>query len=98
VDDDVVIDGGKGGNDARFINHSCEPNCEVAIVRRRVFVEALRDIAAGEEIFYDYWYMTDDAYSLEDLCRIYPCRCGAPGCRGTLARPPKRPKKSARVK
>ncbi len=98
VDDDLVIDGGRGGNDARFINHSCDPNCEVAIVRQRVFVDAVRDIASGEEILYDYWYVTDDGYTLEDLRRIYPCRCGAEKCRGTLARPPKRPKKRARPK
>jgi SET domain-containing protein len=98
VDDDVVIDGGQGGNDARFINHSCDPNCEVSILRQRVFIEALRDIASGEEILYDYWYMTDEAYTIEDLRRIYPCQCGADTCRGTLARPPKRPKKRARAK
>jgi SET domain-containing protein len=90
VDDEIVIDGGRGGNDSRFINHSCEPNCEVDIARRRVFVVALRDIAADEEILYDYWYMTDDGYTLDDLRRIYPCRCGSASCRGTLARPPAR--------
>jgi uncharacterized protein len=90
VDDGVVIDGGLGGNEARFINHSCAPNCEVVIVRRRVFIHALRDIAAGEELLYDYWYMTDESYSLDDLRRIYPCACGSNECRGTLARPPRR--------
>ncbi len=97
VDDEIVIDGGQGGNDSRFINHSCEPNCEVEIVRRRVFVVALRDIAAGEEILYDYWYMTDEGYTAEDLRRIYPCQCGAASCRGTLARLPE-PRKSPRPK
>src|SRR5689334_21816367 len=58
VDDDVVIDGSNGGNAARFINHSCDPNCEVVIVRSRVYVHALRDIAEGEELLYDYWYTT----------------------------------------
>ncbi len=98
VDDDVVIDGSRSGNDARFINHSCEPNCEVVIERRRVFVHAIRDIASGEELFYDYWYMTDESYTLDDLRRIYPCRCGAERCRGTLARPPRKAKKKARAK
>jgi uncharacterized protein len=98
VDDDVVIDGSRDGNDARFINHSCEPNCEVVIERRRVFVHAIRDIDEGEELFYDYWYMTDEGYTLEDLRRIYPCRCGAETCRGTLARPPRKAKKRARAK
>jgi SET domain-containing protein len=97
VDDEVVIDGSSGGNDARFINHSCDPNCEVVIVRGRVFVHALRDVRAGEELLYDYWYTTDESYSLDDLRRIYPCRCGALGCRGTLARPPKRAKKAKKL-
>lgn len=96
VDDRTVIDGGRNGNDARFINHSCDPNCEVVIDRRRVFIHALRDIAEGEELFYDYWYQTDDSYTLSDLRRIYPCRCGSGRCRGTLARPLRRPNKRAR--
>jgi uncharacterized protein len=95
VDDRVVIDGSNGGNDARFINHSCEPNCEVVIVRARVFIHALEGIPAGQELLYDYWYTTDESYTLDDLRRIYPCRCGAATCRRTLARPPKRTKKSA---
>ena len=101
VDDHIVIDGAENGNDARFINHSCEPNCEVIIERQRIFVHALRDIVAGEELLYDYWYMTDEAYTLRDLRRIYPCRCGAEKCRGTLARPPRparKAKKRARAR
>jgi SET domain-containing protein len=90
VDDHHTIDGARDGNEARFINHSCEPNCESVVVRRRVFIHALRDIEKGEELLYDYWYSTDEAYTLDDLRRIYPCRCRAPGCRGTLARPPRR--------
>jgi SET domain-containing protein len=93
VDDRVVIDAGRGGNEARFINHSCDPNCEIVVARRRVFIHALRDIATGEELLYDYWYITDESYTLEDLRRIYPCRCGSDECRGTLARPPRRIKK-----
>jgi SET domain-containing protein len=95
VDDDVVVDASRGGNEARFINHSCKPNCEIVISRRRIFVHAMRDIALGEELAYDYWYVTDESYNLEDLRRLYPCRCGAATCRGTLARPPKRVKKRA---
>jgi SET domain-containing protein len=90
VDDRLVIDGGRGGNEARYINHSCDPNCEVVIARRRVYIHAVRDIASGEELLYDYWYSTDESYTIEDLRRIYPCRCGAEACRGTLARPPRR--------
>ena len=90
VDDDVVIDATREGNDARFINHSCEPNCESVIVKGHVYIHAVRDIACGEELVYDYWYVTDDHYTLDDLRRIYPCRCRAAQCRGTLARPPKK--------
>lgn len=78
---------------AMFINHSCDPNCEVVIARRRVYIHSLRAIPEGTELFYDYWYTTDESYTLEDLRRIYPCRCGSPKCRGTLARPPRRVRK-----
>jgi SET domain-containing protein len=94
IDGRYVVDGGQGGNEARFINHSCEPNCESVIVGKRVFIHALRDITSGEELVYDYWYVTDDDYSLDDLRRIYPCSCLAPTCRGTLARPPRRKARS----
>jgi uncharacterized protein len=92
VDGRFVIDGGRGGNESRFINHSCDPNCESVVERRRVFIQAQRAIEAGEELLYDYWYMTDEQYTIDDLRRIYPCRCHAPNCRGTLARPPPAPK------
>jgi len=94
VSDRVVIDAAKGGSDARYVNHSCDPNCEISIARGRVFIDAMVDIAAGEELFYDYWYETDESYSMADLRRIYPCRCGASACRGTLARPPSRRRKA----
>jgi uncharacterized protein len=92
VDDDWVIDATRGGSDARYINHACDPNCESVVVRRRVYIHALRPIAQGEELVYDYWYVTDGDYTLEDLQRIYPCRCRSPLCRGTLARPPRPPR------
>jgi SET domain-containing protein len=80
VDDAICIDASDGGNEARFINHSCDPNCEVVIEDGRVFIHALRDIARGEELLYDYWYMTDESYSMRDLRRIYPCHCAAAKC------------------
>jgi SET domain-containing protein len=97
VDDRYVVDGARGGNEARFINHSCEPNCESVIARRRVFIHAMQDIPAGEELLYDYWYVTDEGYTLDELRRIYPCQCRAPGCRGTIARPPRRKLRAATV-
>lgn len=79
----TVIDAGVGGNDARFINHSCNPNCETVIEGSRVFIDAVRDIKPGEELGYDYqltWDSTDDPAELA----LYACRCGAKRCRGTM--------------
>jgi SET domain-containing protein len=79
----TVIDATGGGNVARYINHSCNPNCETVIEQSRVFVEAIRNIKPGEELGYDYqltWYSTD---APEDLA-LYACRCGAAKCRGTM--------------
>jgi SET domain-containing protein len=96
IDDNLVIDGACRGNAARFINHSCDPNCEAIVFRKRVFIVALRDIPEDSELSYDYWYVTDESYGLGDLQRIYPCHCGARRCRGTLARPPPRRARAAR--
>jgi SET domain-containing protein len=83
VDDDTVIDAGVRGNAARFINHSCDPNCEAVDYNGRIFVEALRDIAPGEELNYDYAYELDEP-DTPWLRRQYPCYCGAANCRGTI--------------
>ncbi len=79
----TVIDAGVDGNDARFINHSCNPNCETVIENSRVFIDAIRNIKPGEELGYDYqltWESTDDPAELA----LYACRCGARKCRGTM--------------
>lgn len=86
VDDDTVIDAGVGGNEARFINHSCAPNCDTVIEDGRVYIEALRNIEPGEELGYEYgltWESTDDPGELAN----YACRCGASECRGTMLDP-----------
>jgi uncharacterized protein len=93
VDDQIVVDGKVGGNDARYINHSCNPNCEAIVEKGRIWVYARRDIQPGDELLYDYWYSTDESFTEDDLKRIYPCRCGAKRCRGTLAAPPKKAKR-----
>lgn len=89
----TVIDAFVGGNDARFMNHSCAPNCEAVIEGRRVFIYARKRIAKGEELFYDYGYERDGTETPEDE-RHYACRCGAKRCRGTILAPkrPPRPK------
>ena len=89
VDRNVVIDATVDGNDSRFINHSCDPNCESNIENRRVFVDAIRTIEPGEELNYDYQIgrERDDPPNVDV---IYACRCGAKNCRGTMLWPPKR--------
>jgi len=86
VDEDRVIDANVGGNAARWINHSCAPNCWADEQDGRIFITALRDIAAGEELNYDYGLIVEERYT-KKLKAEYPCRCGAPGCRGTLLAP-----------
>jgi uncharacterized protein len=91
VDRRTVIDGGVGGADVRFINHCCDENCESVIEKRRVFVEATRDIKQGEELGYDY-QIGRDRNDPANVDEIYACRCGSADCRGTMLWPPKRPK------
>ena len=83
VDKELVIDAGVNGNDARFINHSCEPNCVAVVDRRRVYIEANREIASGEELTYDYNLQQDEPPD-EETKRRYACHCGAKNCRGTM--------------
>ena len=78
-----VIDGGRGGNGARWLNHACAANCEAIEDGTRVFIEAIRDIAPGEELFIDY-ALEIDQQAESDAQRDYACRCGAPFCRGTM--------------
>ncbi len=86
IDEDHVIDAKVGGNSSRWINHSCAPNCESEVDKGRVFVRALRNIEAGEELFYDYGLVIDEPHTPELLAQ-YPCWCGAATCRGTLLAP-----------
>ena len=86
IDDKHVIDGKQGGNSSRWINHSCQPNCEADEDGGRVFIKALHNITAGQELFYDYGLIIDADYTPELLAE-YPCWCGAKSCRGTLLAP-----------
>ena len=89
VDSKIVIDGGVGGNDARFINHGCDPNCESVTNDKRIFVEAIRTIQRGEELAYDYQIQRDrdDPPNVDE---IFACRCGAASCRGSMLEAPKK--------
>lgn len=77
VTDDFDLDGAVDWNPARFINHSCGPNCEARMEDERIWIYALRDIAAGEELSFNY------GYDLEDY-EEHPCACGSAQCIGFM--------------
>ncbi|PNY18312.1 Histone-lysine N-methyltransferase, H3 lysine-4 specific [Tolypocladium capitatum] len=83
IDDDTVVDATKKGGIARFINHSCMPNCTAKIIKvegsKRIVIYALRDIALNEELTYDYKFERE----IGSLDRI-PCLCGTAACKGFL--------------
>ncbi len=89
VDRRTVIDAGVDGNDARFFNHSCDPNCESVIEDSRVYIESIRAAQPGEELTYDYQIQREDE-DPPDIDEIFACHCGAPECRGTMLWPTKR--------
>ena len=91
LNDDYVIDANQEGNSARWINHSCAPNCESICesaedddpMHDRVYIEALRNIKAGEELSYNYLITLEEAHTAR-LKKIWECRCGAKNCNGTM--------------
>ena len=97
LNDKYIVDANEGGNFARWINFSCDPNCESEILvdingdekKDRVMINSLREIAAGEELTYDYG-ITLDVPHTKRLKQLWACRCGSPDCRGTMLSP-KRP-------
>ncbi len=93
--DGRVIDGGSGGNDSRFINHACEPNCEAQEDDGRVFIYALQPIDAGDELKYNYALIYEERHT-PAVKAAFACRCGAPTCTGTMLAP-KRRKSRARA-
>ena len=101
VDKRKVIDATFGGNEARFINHSCDPNCDAVIEKRRVYIESNRTIRKGEELAYDYNYERTPKTTKADE-RLYRCLCGAAECRGTILSAkvtlPKKTAKKAKTK
>jgi len=94
VDSKTVIDAGVNGNEARFVNHGCDPNCQSTTSKKRIFIEAIRTIQPGEELAYDYQIQRDDE-DPADVDEIFACRCGAESCRGSMLEAPKKPRKSA---
>ena len=83
IDKKHVIDALHGGNDARWINHACEPNCVADETDGRVFIRALHRLHPGDELFYDYGLVLDERITAK-LKKQYACCCGAASCRGTM--------------
>lgn len=74
------VDGSRQGNDAQYLNHSCEPNCEsVNYDDEEIWIESIRDIKAGEELSYDYGFSEPD--------ERFPCFCGSKNCREWIVDP-----------
>ena len=96
LDSKTVIDGASdtGGGDASFINHSCEPNCEAVITAKKIFIHALHTIEPGTELAYDYQYERTGKGDAK-LEKFYVCKCGAPGCRGSIMKPAKKKRSRA---
>lgn len=94
LNDEYVIDANFEGNSARWINHSCDPNCEAVLEehaggdrrRDRVFIEAIRAIRPGEELTYNYGITLDEPHTAR-LKKVWACRCGARSCSGTMLQP-----------
>jgi uncharacterized protein len=97
VDSKTVIDAGVDGNDARFFNHSCDPNCESVVENKRVFIEATRTVEQGAELTYDYQIQRedDDPDNIDD---VFACRCGFVKCRGTMLWPTERKPKRGKAR
>lgn len=93
LNDQWIIDANVGGNDARWINHGCAPNCIPYLhehpkdpKKDKVIIETLRDVKAGEELTYDYGISFNRPYTAR-LKKVWACRCGAPNCTGTMLQP-----------
>jgi SET domain-containing protein len=99
LNEHYVIDGNQNGNDARWINHSCDPNCEALLIENedgdpakdRVVIESLREIRRGEELTYNYGIVLEERHTAR-LKKLWECRCGSPKCTGTLLQPKRRKK------
>jgi SET domain-containing protein len=96
LDDEIVVDGKRGGNESRYINHSCDPNCEAIIEDDHIYIYAKKNIQPGTELTYDYQYERRPDHTKEDE-EFYACRCGTEKCRGTILAPPKRTRAKKRA-
>jgi uncharacterized protein len=86
LDNAIVIDANYNGNSARWINHSCKPNCEANEEEGRMYIDALRDIRTGEELSYDYNLVLEERHTPAQK-KLHACYCGQRKCRGTILGP-----------
>jgi uncharacterized protein len=94
MNEKYLIDGGQGGNVARWFNHSCAPNCQAWLIENpdgdklkdRVVIETKRAVKSGEELTYDYGIKLEERHTAR-LKKIWACRCGKKNCTGTLLKP-----------
>ncbi|MDE2307746.1 MAG: SET domain-containing protein-lysine N-methyltransferase [Xanthomonadaceae bacterium] len=94
LNEQYLIDANQHGNSARWINHSCAPNCRALVEesaggdprKDRVVIEAIRRIRPGEELTYDYGIVLEVPHTAR-LKKLWACRCGSPKCTGTLLKP-----------
>jgi SET domain-containing protein len=80
---EVVVDAAVNGNAARFINHSCDPNCDAIVEGGRIWIETIHDVDPGDELAYDYAFVLEERHT-PAAKRRFPCHCGAANCRGTM--------------
>ena len=83
LDNGDVIDAAKSRTPAKYINHSCDPNCEAVEEDGQIFIDAIRSIRKDEELVYDYHFILDEPHNAANK-KLYPCNCGAKNCRGTI--------------
>jgi SET domain-containing protein len=94
LNEQYVIDANQRGNTARWINHSCAPNCRAVVEesasgdprRDKVKIEAIRNIKPGDELTYDYGIVLEVPHTAR-LKKLWQCLCGSPECTGTLLKP-----------
>ncbi len=94
LNDEYIIDANKKGNAARWINHSCDPNCEAVIEENekgkkkkdRIYIETIKPIRKGVELTYDYGITLEERHT-KRMKKIWACKCGEPNCTGTMLKP-----------
>ncbi len=86
INDELSVDGERNGNEARFINHSCEPNCEVYVFDEVPYIYAMVEIHRWEELTFDYKLNSSFGRKLtkKEKFALFPCNCQSKKCRGTL--------------